>query len=232
MPRHSFSWRLSLCRRLAQQDLCHGRSIAGSAKTASLACRTLTAMGRRPIAVAPGIADMRVPISGFRPHRCQREWTFTQRQTVLCSGYSTASSMVVRPSTRIAGVRGHPPPERIAAIWFAHLPAPGAVMAKGHVIGVSRGGNVVVIRHFGIPGVFATRYDHFRTGSITVKPGQRVSRGQVLGKVGSAGRSSGPHLHFEVWGSTWYEPVDPWSGVCSPRRGASLWQRPEAPWIR
>ena len=130
------------------------------------------------------------------------------------------------------GRPGTPAPGANSGYMVCTSSGPWCRDGKGACYWCFAGGNVVVIRHFGIPGVFATRYDHFRTGSITVKPGQRVSRGQVLGKVGSAGRSSGPHLHFEVWGSTWYDPVDPWSGVCSPRRGASLWQRPEAPWIR
>jgi murein DD-endopeptidase MepM/ murein hydrolase activator NlpD len=84
------------------------------------------------------------------------------------------------------------------------------------------GGNVVVIRHPNNPYVFATRYDHFKTGSITVRPGDAVKAGQKIGQVGSAGRSSGPHLHFEVW-SDWYLPVDPWDSTCS-SSGHGLWQ--------
>ncbi|VVB73250.1 Peptidase family M23 [uncultured archaeon] len=78
------------------------------------------------------------------------------------------------------------------------------------------GGNVVVIRHPDNPYVFVTRYDHFRTGSITVRPGDTVTAGQKIGQVGSAGRSSGPHLHFEVW-SDWYAPLDPWTTSCTPQ---------------
>jgi murein DD-endopeptidase MepM/ murein hydrolase activator NlpD len=83
------------------------------------------------------------------------------------------------------------------------------------------GANVVVIQHPNNPYVFATRYDHFKTNSITVRPGDTVKRGQKIGQVGSAGRSSGPHLHFEVW-TDWYTPVDPWTPGCNPPW--SYWQ--------
>jgi murein DD-endopeptidase MepM/ murein hydrolase activator NlpD len=90
------------------------------------------------------------------------------------------------------------------------------------------GGNVVVLLHDGVPGVFATRYDHFRTNSITVKEGDVVTRGQLLGYVGSAGRSTAPHLHFEVWGPAgYYQPVNPWpTGDCP----HALWAY-NPPWV-
>ncbi len=56
-------------------------------------------------------------------------------------------------------------------------------------------GNQVVINHGG--GV-KTRYAHMLDGSISVSVGQRVSRGQAIGRVGNTGNSSGAHLHFEV----------------------------------
>jgi len=91
------------------------------------------------------------------------------------------------------------------------------------------GGNVVVIRHDNIPGVFATRYDHLKNGSIVVSPGERVTQGQKIAEVGSAGHSTGPHLHFEVWGTGFYELADPWAGPCGPNFDDSLWQY-NSPW--
>ena len=58
-------------------------------------------------------------------------------------------------------------------------------------------GNLVVIDH---GGSIATAYGH--QSSIAVSCGQSVSQGQVIGYVGSTGHSTGPHLHFEVRGST------------------------------
>jgi len=56
-------------------------------------------------------------------------------------------------------------------------------------------GHQVVINHGN--GV-RTRYAHLMAGSIAVSRGQRVEIGQPIGRVGSTGNSTGPHLHFEV----------------------------------
>jgi murein DD-endopeptidase MepM/ murein hydrolase activator NlpD len=54
-------------------------------------------------------------------------------------------------------------------------------------------GNLIVLEHgFGL----ATRYGHL--SSYGVKPGQRVKRGDIIGFVGSTGRSTGAHLHYEI----------------------------------
>jgi hypothetical protein len=59
-------------------------------------------------------------------------------------------------------------------------------------------GNNIWILHKTAEGKeFATHYSHLETGSMTVKQGDTVSAGQKLGKVGSTGNSSGPHLDFE-----------------------------------
>jgi|SRR5688500_12436004 len=57
------------------------------------------------------------------------------------------------------------------------------------------GGNHVIIDIGG--GNFAF-YAHLQPGSIRVKAGDRVTRGQVLGLVGNSGNSTEPHLHFHI----------------------------------
>ena len=46
-------------------------------------------------------------------------------------------------------------------------------------------------------GFFAF-YAHLQKGSVTVRPGERVKRGQVVGKLGNSGNTSAPHLHFHI----------------------------------
>ncbi len=55
-------------------------------------------------------------------------------------------------------------------------------------------GNMVEVYH---GGGYSTRYGHH--DKILVKPGDIVKRGQVVGTMGSSGRSTGPHVHFEVF---------------------------------
>lgn len=45
---------------------------------------------------------------------------------------------------------------------------------------------------------YQTLYAHMITGSMQVKVGDQVKKGDIIGYVGSTGNSSGPHLHFEV----------------------------------
>ncbi len=54
-------------------------------------------------------------------------------------------------------------------------------------------GKLIVIQH---RNSFSTRYGHL--SSILVTKGKRVRQGQRIGKVGSTGRSTGAHLHFEI----------------------------------
>jgi len=70
-------------------------------------------------------------------------------------------------------------------------PADGVVLSSAFQGGY---GNAIIIDHgYGV----VSRYGHLE--SFNVRPGQRVRRGDVVGFVGSTGRSTGPHLHYEVW---------------------------------
>jgi murein DD-endopeptidase MepM/ murein hydrolase activator NlpD len=69
-------------------------------------------------------------------------------------------------------------------------PANGTVVIAGPESGY---GNCTVIDH---GNALATLYGH--QSAIIVRPGDEVKRGEVIGYVGSTGKSTGPHLHFEV----------------------------------
>ncbi len=90
------------------------------------------------------------------------------------------ASRVMHSGLDIAAAHG----ERIIA------PSDGTVTYAGMEGGY---GNVVVLDHgYGLK----TRYAHL--SRIMVKPGEKVVRGAQIGAVGNTGRSTGPHLHYEV----------------------------------
>ncbi|HEX4157056.1 MAG TPA: M23 family metallopeptidase [Rhizomicrobium sp.] len=69
--------------------------------------------------------------------------------------------------------------------------APGVVVSAGYRGGY---GNMVELDHgYG----FHTRYGHL--AAILVRTGMRVEKGAAVGRLGSTGRSTGPHVHYEVW---------------------------------
>ena len=57
------------------------------------------------------------------------------------------------------------------------------------------GGNCVVIKH---NSTYKTVYAHMSKFAVGVRSGVRVKQGQTIGYVGSTGKSTGPHLHYEV----------------------------------
>ena len=57
------------------------------------------------------------------------------------------------------------------------------------------GGNCIKIKH---NSTYSTVYAHLSKFAIGIKSGVRVKQGQIIGYVGSTGKSTGPHLHYEV----------------------------------
>ena len=57
------------------------------------------------------------------------------------------------------------------------------------------GGNCIVIKH---NSTYQTVYAHMSKFSKSIRTGVRVKQGQIIGYVGSTGKSTGPHLHYEV----------------------------------
>ena len=87
--------------------------------------------------------------------------------------------------------------------------ADGTVSEAGYG---SANGNYIVIRH---GNGIQTKYLHLN--KILVKPGKKVKKGQKIGLVGSTGRSTGPHLHYEVIKNG--KTVDPETYIFSAGRG-------------
>ncbi len=71
-----------------------------------------------------------------------------------------------------------------------HAAGAGKVVFSGYEKGY---GNTVVVQH---PDGFESRYAHL--GELMVKEGDEIQTSQVVGTVGNTGRSTGPHLHFEI----------------------------------
>ena len=69
----------------------------------------------------------------------------------------------------------------------------GEVIERGYK---GAGGNTVKIRH---NSIYTTAYLHLSKYAAGLKVGDRVKQGDVIGYVGSTGRSTGPHLDFRVW---------------------------------
>ncbi|MBW9235097.1 M23 family metallopeptidase, partial [Leptospira santarosai] len=62
-------------------------------------------------------------------------------------------------------------------------------------------GNVIMVTHSINGQIFTTVYAHL--SGFNVSSGQSVSKGQMIGRMGSTGRSTGSHLHFEIHEGPW-----------------------------
>lgn len=110
------------------------------------------------------------------------------------SGYYAAPMSGYRKTQGLHGYNG--------VDLASYLGAPVMAAAEGDVIIARQGGynggygSYVVIRH---DNGTQTLYGHLQ--AVLVSAGDHVAKGQQIGKMGNSGRSTGPHLHFEVRGA-------------------------------
>lgn len=122
----------------------------------------------------------------------------------VTNGTGLLSRPVIGPITSPYGMRYHPILRRYklhTGIDFG-VPSGTAVRAArgGTVLQSyynSAYGNRVVVDHGYVHGVYlVTTYNHLSRDSV--RSGEKLGRGEVLGYAGSTGYSTGPHLHFET----------------------------------
>ena len=86
--------------------------------------------------------------------------------------------------------------------WFDYQGEPIYAMNDGTVMEINKNssaGNYIWIKHEFTNYDIWSRYLHIKDGSIKVKTGQKVTRGQEIANMGNTGNSTGTHLHFETW---------------------------------
>lgn len=101
--------------------------------------------------------------------------------------------------------------------WRAHMGIDYAAPTGTPIFSVANGkiaflgysgafGNLIIVEH---PGNYRTYYAHLSSYNVELSVGNEVRRGFEIGYVGSTGRSSGPHLHYELRKDGTY--IDPYS---------------------
>jgi murein DD-endopeptidase MepM/ murein hydrolase activator NlpD len=138
----------------------------------------------------------------FKQDESARKFDFYDEEgKVLKNMFLKAPLQFSRISSRFSARRFHPVQQR----WKAHngtdyaaphgtpimTTASGTVEATGYTSG---NGNFVKVRH---NGTYATQYLHM--SKILVRRGQRVMQGDIIGRVGSTGLATGPHVCYRFW---------------------------------
>lgn len=123
-----------------------------------------------------------------------------------------------RISSGFSYARRHPVTRRVQPHTGVDYAAPtgtpvvsigdGVVTKVGYA---GAGGNTVHIRH---DKRYRTAYLHLSRYGKGIRPGVRVSQGQVIGYVGATGRATGPHLDFRIWENE--KPVNPLKMIIPP----------------
>ena len=138
----------------------------------------------------------------YKTSDSQKEYSYyDENGRGLKSMFLKAPLDFFRISSKFSGRRFHPVQQR----WKAHngtdyaaahgtpikTTATGVVERTGYTAG---NGNYVKIKH---NSTYSTQYLHM--SKILVKRGQHVTQGQIIGKVGSTGLATGPHVCYRFW---------------------------------
>ena len=124
------------------------------------------------------LSNLQAAVTSIPAFMPVKDYRYTSSYGVRFDPFNGGAAM--HAGLDMAGVTGEP----------IYASASGTVLQAGRANGY---GNLVELNHGkGID----TRYGHL--SAVLVKPGQRVQQGQLIGRMGSTGRSTGTHLHFEV----------------------------------
>jgi murein DD-endopeptidase MepM/ murein hydrolase activator NlpD len=131
-------------------------------------------------------------------------WDLVKNKNNMLASIPAIQPVANRDLTRVAsgyGMRIHPiyKTEKMHTGMDFTAPVGTEIHATGNGVvnkveydGRGYGNNVIISHGFG----YQTLYGHM--SKILVRPGQKVSRGDLIGYVGNTGTSTGPHLHYEV----------------------------------
>jgi LysM repeat protein len=126
--------------------------------------------------------------------------TATTKPRVTASPNTTPTGFFTRPllgGRKTQGIHGNNAVDIAAHVGTSVYAATDGQVIAARPSGYNGGyGSMIIIKH---AGNVQTLYAHL--SSVNVSTGQYVSKGQVIGAVGNTGRSTGPHLHFEVRGA-------------------------------
>jgi murein DD-endopeptidase MepM/ murein hydrolase activator NlpD len=138
-------------------------------------------------------------------------WTNPLSYRRISRGVGSVRASSKRPS-KTATAPAAPPKQRyrthMGIDYAAPIGTPIFSVADGKVVHLGYSGafgNLIILEH---PGDYHTYYAHLSNYNVELQVGNEVRRGLEIGYVGSTGRSTGPHLHFELRKNGVY--VDPY----------------------
>lgn len=139
-------------------------------------------------------------IVAIQPVKSKNGKTLGRGKILNTYSYSAPGGFLVRPLSggrKTQGIHGRNGVDIAATPGTPVVASAGGRVIVAKVGGYNGGyGNLIIMTH---DNGIQTVYAHLR--SVQVSSGQNVSQGQQIGEVGNTGKSTGPHLHFEVRGA-------------------------------